>query len=120
MAGVDSRSETGSERQRAQPGEDVAGTSGQLLVANGSGVPTFVTMSGDATIAADGTVTVANDSHTHSGYATTTLNNLGTTAINADLLPSGSRNLGSNTARWTSRWLPENECVDRATKWTFP
>ncbi|MFC1638695.1 hypothetical protein ACFL26_00285, partial [Patescibacteria group bacterium] len=79
-----------------------AGTEAQFLVANASGVPTFVSMSGDVTITAAGAATVANDSHTHSTYATTTLNNLGTTAINADLLPSGSRNLGSNAARWTS------------------
>ena len=32
--------------------------------------------------------------------ASTTLNNLGTTAINANLLPSGSRNLGSSTLPW--------------------
>jgi len=37
-----------------------AGTSGQFLVANGSGVPTFVTASGDATIASTGAITIAN------------------------------------------------------------
>ena len=36
-----------------------AGTSGQLLVANGSGIPTFVTLSSDATLAATGAVTLA-------------------------------------------------------------
>lgn len=38
----------------------VAGTDGQFLVANGSGVPVFVTAGGDATLAADGTVTLAS------------------------------------------------------------
>ncbi len=38
-----------------------AGTSGQLLVANGSGVPTFVTLSSDATLAANGTLTIGAD-----------------------------------------------------------
>ncbi|QQR78762.1 MAG: hypothetical protein IPJ68_00540 [Candidatus Moraniibacteriota bacterium] len=36
-----------------------AGTTGQFLVANGSGVPTFVSMSSDATLAASGAVTIA-------------------------------------------------------------
>lgn len=40
-------------------GEVAAGTSGQLLQANGSGVPTFVSMSGDATIVAGGAITIA-------------------------------------------------------------
>ena len=35
-----------------------AGTDGQFLVANGSGVPTFVTASGDATIANTGAITI--------------------------------------------------------------
>ncbi|QQR78763.1 MAG: hypothetical protein IPJ68_00545 [Candidatus Moraniibacteriota bacterium] len=38
-----------------------AGTSAQLLVANGSGVPTFVTLSSDATISNAGVLTVAAD-----------------------------------------------------------
>lgn len=42
-------------------GEIAAGTSAQLLQANGSGVPGFVTMSGDATIAAGGALTIASD-----------------------------------------------------------
>lgn len=41
--------------------EIAAGTSAQLLQANGSGVPGFVTMSGDATIAAGGALTIANN-----------------------------------------------------------
>jgi DNA-binding transcriptional MerR regulator len=36
-----------------------AGTSGQLLVADASGAPVFVTAGGDATLAADGTLTLA-------------------------------------------------------------
>jgi hypothetical protein len=38
-----------------------AGTSAQLLVANGSGVPTFVSMSSDATLANTGALTIAAD-----------------------------------------------------------
>lgn len=38
-----------------------AGTSGQLPVANSSGVPVFVTLSGDATLAASGALTIASD-----------------------------------------------------------
>lgn len=38
----------------------VPGTSGQLLVANASGVPTFVSLTGDASLAASGAVTLAN------------------------------------------------------------
>jgi hypothetical protein len=37
--------------------------------------------------------------------ASTTLNNLWTTAINADLLPSGTRNLGSTTAPWEDLFI---------------
>jgi len=40
--------------------ELAAGTSGQVLQANGSGVPTFVTVSGEATMAAGGAVTLAD------------------------------------------------------------
>jgi len=39
-----------------------AGTSGQLLQANSSGVPTFVTISSDVTLADGGAVTIANNS----------------------------------------------------------
>jgi len=42
-------------------GEISAGTSGQLLQANGSGVPVFVTLSSDATIAAGGALTIAGN-----------------------------------------------------------
>ncbi|MFH1129111.1 MAG: hypothetical protein V1686_00015 [Patescibacteria group bacterium] len=42
-----------------------AGTSGQMLQADGTGVPGFVTFSGDATIAVGGAITVADDSHNH-------------------------------------------------------
>ena len=37
-----------------------AGTSGQLLVANGSGVPAFVSLSGDATMVSTGVLTLGN------------------------------------------------------------
>lgn len=37
-----------------------AGTDAQLLVANGSGVPTFVSLGGDATISNTGSLTIAN------------------------------------------------------------
>jgi len=46
---------------------DSAVTSANILTSDGT-VFQSVTMSGDATIATDGTVTVANDSHTHSAY----------------------------------------------------
>ncbi|MEI9966631.1 MAG: hypothetical protein WDN67_03265 [Candidatus Moraniibacteriota bacterium] len=36
-----------------------AGTSAQLLLADGSGIPVFATLSGDATLAADGTLTIS-------------------------------------------------------------
>lgn len=38
-----------------------SGTSAQLLLLNGSGVPTFMTMSGDATMNASGSITIGND-----------------------------------------------------------
>jgi hypothetical protein len=38
------------------------GTSGQVIVANASGVPTYVTLSGDITIAANGQTTIAANS----------------------------------------------------------
>ncbi|MBI2551731.1 hypothetical protein HYW17_00310 [Candidatus Uhrbacteria bacterium] len=41
-----------------------AGTSGQLLVANSSGVPTFVTLGTDATLSAAGALTIAADAVT--------------------------------------------------------
>ncbi|MBU6389774.1 hypothetical protein KGQ71_04660, partial [Patescibacteria group bacterium] len=45
-----------------------AGTSGQLLLANTSGVPTFVTVSGDATLAASGVLTLAASGATGGTY----------------------------------------------------
>lgn len=41
------------------------------------------------------------------GGANTSLSNLGTTAINADLIPAGSRVLGSSSAPWTTLWVNE-------------
>ena len=37
-----------------------SGTSGQLIVVNGSGVPTYVTLAGDATLVAAGTLTISS------------------------------------------------------------
>jgi len=49
-----------------------AGTGGQLLVANASGVPTFVGVSGDASLAADGTLTLANTTVSANTYGDST------------------------------------------------
>ena len=49
-----------------------AGTTGQLLVANASGVPTFVSMSGDATIVAGGALTLGTSGVTAATYGTAT------------------------------------------------
>ena len=49
-----------------------AGTSAQLLQANGSGVPTFVTLSSDATIAAGGALTLANTAVSANSYGSST------------------------------------------------
>lgn len=38
-----------------------SGTSGQIIVAGGSGVPTYTTLSGDATISNTGVLTISND-----------------------------------------------------------
>lgn len=38
-----------------------SGASGQIIVADGSGVPTYVTMAGDATVAVGGAITISND-----------------------------------------------------------
>lgn len=48
-------------------GVTAAGTSGQFPVANVSGVPTFVTMSGDGTLASTGAINVTNVSHVTTG-----------------------------------------------------
>jgi len=42
----------------------VSGTAGQIIVANGSGVPTYVAMSGDTTVSTAGAVTIANNAVT--------------------------------------------------------
>ena len=49
-------------------GQTAAPTSGQLLVGNGSGVPTFVGMSGDATLAAAGAITIAANAITYAKF----------------------------------------------------
>lgn len=55
---------------------------------------------------AAGTIT-ANLVGTASGNAHVTLNNLGVTSINADLLPdaNGTRNIGSNVLRWNDSFI---------------
>lgn len=50
-----------------------AGTSGQILVANASSVPEFVTVSGDATITAAGVLTIASGAVTSSHIANGTI-----------------------------------------------
>ena len=49
-----------------------AGTTGQLLVASATGVPTFVSMSGDATIVAGGGLTLATSGVTAATYGSAT------------------------------------------------
>ena len=49
-----------------------AGTSGQLLLANASAVPTFITLSGDATLAATGALTLANTAVSPNTYGSAT------------------------------------------------
>ena len=49
-------------------GQTAAPASGQLLVGNGSGVPTFVGMSGDATLAAAGAITIAANAVTYAKF----------------------------------------------------
>ncbi|HVE81114.1 MAG TPA: MerR family DNA-binding transcriptional regulator [Candidatus Dormibacteraeota bacterium] len=49
-----------------------AGTSGQLVVANASGVPTFVTLGGDATLASSGALTLANTAVSPGTYGSAT------------------------------------------------
>lgn len=51
------------------PGKLAAGASAQMIVLNGSGIPAYVNISGDATISNTGVITVADDSHAHSNYA---------------------------------------------------
>ena len=48
-------------------------TSGQLVVGNGSNVPTAVAMSGDATLASTGALTIANDAVTAAKLADTSV-----------------------------------------------
>jgi hypothetical protein len=78
----------------------------------------------DAIKIADGSVTNAefqfintltsNAQTQLNGKASTTLNNLGTTSINADLLPSAdsTRSLGSDTLMWSAGYI--NELFDTA------
>jgi hypothetical protein len=50
----------------------VAGTSGQLLVANATGVPTFVSLGGDASLVAAGTLTLNTVNSNTGGFGTST------------------------------------------------
>lgn len=67
-----------------------AGSPAQLIVADASGIPTYRTLSGDATIDNLGVITVANDSHTHSIYA------LNATTLTAGDGLSGGGDLSAN------------------------
>ena len=83
-----------------------AGTSGQLIIADGSGVPTFVSMSGDATIDNAGALTIGADKV---ALATdTTGNYVATVAAGNGISVSGSGSenaavtvgLGQLTGHW--------------------
>ncbi|MEI7688782.1 MAG: hypothetical protein WCI91_01200, partial [Candidatus Nomurabacteria bacterium] len=73
-----------------------AGTTGQLLVANGSGVPTFVSMTGDAGIVASGALTLATVNSNVGTFNNVTVNGKGlvTAASNVSYMatPSGTLN----------------------------
>jgi hypothetical protein len=64
--------------------------SAKIWVGDASNIATAVDMSGDASINNTGVVTVANDSHTHSAYATLALDNLASVQINTALLPDAA------------------------------
>jgi hypothetical protein len=82
-----------------------AGTSAQFLVANGSGVPTFVSMSSDATIANTGALTIAADAvalstDTTGNYVATITNGSGITGSSASEGGTPTIALGALTADW--------------------
>ena len=83
-----------------------AGTSGQLPIANASGIPTFVSMSGDATIIANGTLAIASDSialttDTTGNYVASITNGSGISGGNGGSEGSAlTLALGALTADW--------------------
>jgi excisionase family DNA binding protein len=70
-----------------------AGTSGQLLLANAGSVPTFTSLSGDATLAATGALTVANAAITNAKLANSSLSVTAGTGLSG----GGSVSLGGSS-----------------------
>jgi hypothetical protein len=83
-----------------------AGTDAQFLVANVSGVPVFVTLSGDATLASTGALTIANDAvalgtDTTGNYVTSITNGSGISGGNGGSEGAAlTLALGALTADW--------------------
>jgi hypothetical protein len=84
-----------------------AGTSAQLLVANGTGVPTFVTLSSDATITNAGVLTIAANAvalgtDTTNDYVAsiTAGNGMATTGASSGETIAHTLSLGALTADW--------------------
>jgi len=71
-------------------GVTAAGTSGQLLIANASGVPTFVSVSGDVTISATGVTTIQDGTVTNTKLANSSV----TINSSSNLVGGGSVALG--------------------------
>ena len=80
-----------------------AGTGGQIVIANSSGVPTFVSLSGDATISDTGVITIANNAITTTKIADGNVTNLKlqhsslTVSAGTGLSGGGSVFLGGST-----------------------
>lgn len=77
-----------------------AGTTGQILLANGSGVPTFTTVSGDVTINGSGVTAIGANTITDSKLATGTFTHItgvGTLTTGAIGVGFGNINIGSNS-----------------------
>ncbi|HEX9679327.1 MAG TPA: hypothetical protein VGA08_01790, partial [Candidatus Saccharimonadales bacterium] len=82
-----------------------AGTPGQVLVANGSNVPTFVSFSGDVVVDATGTTTIQADSvalgtDTTGNYVATITNGNGISGSSASEGGTPTIALGNLTANW--------------------
>lgn len=71
-------------------------TSGQLIVGNGSNVPTAVAMSGDATLASTGALTIANDAVTAAKLADTSVTAASYTNTNITVDAQGRITAASN------------------------
>lgn len=67
-----------------------AGTSGQLVLANGSGVPTFATLSGDATLSSGGALTLANTAVVAGSYGSAS--SVGTLTVDSKGRLTGASN----------------------------